>query len=345
MTDDLRAGLHWLRPTIRRLPRSVKPVQDETVKSYLKRLATANHGPIEDLARYVAPHTWPLDPNARGRIVFNLQWDLIDVHTGTELPALAMAAGLPESTLAYALPELRHQYSASHSMALVGRNVAGDPNNVRPACRHCMAAKGITTEVRVWMRHDQAVCLRHSLWIGPGASNPRDHIDLSETPEIMAAQRRHRLLIHQLRRRWVFVIAKRAFDFADYWVPEEIRLQRYARLPQPGWPCGISNHGAHWHAALYPEAVALTGVLASHPWRSRGLAMDDHEAVRLIGQRIRAQAIPHYETGQRWDPISAWLTLLHDRPESIHLDLRWLEWREYEQDLVARETTRPSPRV
>jgi hypothetical protein len=67
-----------------------------------------------------------------------------------------MATGLPESTLAYALPELRHQYSASHSMALVGRNVADDPNTVRPACRRCMAAKGITAEVRVWMRHDQA---------------------------------------------------------------------------------------------------------------------------------------------------------------------------------------------
>jgi hypothetical protein len=195
------------------------------------------------------------------------------------------------------------------------------------------------------MRHDQAVCLRHSLWIGLGVFNPRNQIDLNETPEIIAAQRKHRLLIRRLRRRWVFVIGKRAFDFADYWVSKETRLQRYARLPGPEWPRVISNHGAHWHAALYPEAVALTGVLASRRWRSRGLAMDDDEAVRLIRQQIRTQAIPHYETGQRWDPISAWLTLLHDRPDNIHLDLRWLEWRDYEQDLQAREIARPSPHV
>ena len=36
----------------------------------------------------------------------------------------------------------------------------------------------------------------------------------------------------------------------------------YARLPQPDWPRRIFNHGAHWHAALYPEAAEMSTVIA-----------------------------------------------------------------------------------
>ena len=57
MMPDARADARWLLPGNRQLPVLTKPVQDETVKSYLERLACANCCAIEDLASYLAPHT------------------------------------------------------------------------------------------------------------------------------------------------------------------------------------------------------------------------------------------------------------------------------------------------
>ena len=337
MTHTSRADPQFRLPSIRQLPGLTKPVQDETVKSYLQRLACANCCAIEDLASYLAPHTWPHDDaKASQFLIASLHDWTTDIFTGIELSALAKATGLPEASLAYALPELRGQYADARSMVLRGRNIAGYPNHVGLACHRCMAAKGITTYVDVWMRHDQIVCLRHKLWVGPGAYNAESQLDLAKVPEVVAAQRKHRTLIRRLRRRWVLAVSLRAFEFADTWVPAETRRQRYARLRAPrGLPPGKFHfRGAHWNAAIYPETVALTGVLASPRWRSSGLAADDDESLQLIVQQIRTRAFPHYDPG-RWEsePIFEWLTLLHD-----HSEKRAEEVRRYEENLLARET-------
>ena len=57
MTPGYRDNPQLPLPGIRQLPGLTKPVQDETVKSYLERLARANCCAIEDLASYLAPHT------------------------------------------------------------------------------------------------------------------------------------------------------------------------------------------------------------------------------------------------------------------------------------------------
>ena len=344
MMPDARADARWLLPGNRQLPVLTKPVQDETVKSYLQRLARANCCAIEDLVPYLAPHTWPHDDaKASDFLIESLLHDWTsDIYTRIELPALAKATGFPEASLAYALPELRDQYADARSMALRERNIAGDPNYFGLACQRCMAAKGITTNVYVWMRHDQNVCLRHKRWIGPGAHSAGGQLELAKLPQVVAAQRKHRALIRRLRRRWVFAVFPRAFEFADSWVPTKTRRQRLAQLRAPrGYPPGkFPFRGAHWNAAIYPEAVALTGVLASPRWRSSGLAADDKESLQLIVQQIRTRALPDYDPGQESEPIFEWLTLLHDPSRKR---LRWTEVRRYEEDVMARETgTKPS---
>ena len=164
----------------------------------------------------------------------------------------------------------------------------------------------------------------------------------AKLPQVVAAQRKHRALIRRLRRRWVFAVFPRAFEFADSWVPAKTRRQRLAQLRPPrGYPPGkFPFRGAHWNAAIYPEAVALTGVLASPRWRSSGLAADDKESLQLIVQQIRTRALPDYDPGQESEPIFEWLTLLHDPSRKR---LRWTEVRRYEEDVMARETgTKPS---
>ena len=343
MTPDSRADPQLPLPGIRQLPGLTKPVQDETVKSYLQRLARANCCAIEDLASYLAPHTWPHDDaKASDFLIASLHDWTSDIYTGIELYALAKATGLPEASLAYALPELRDQYADARSMVLRGRNIASRPNYVGLACLRCMAAKGITTHVYAWMRHDQIVCLRHNLWIGLGAYSAENQLDLAKLPEVVAAQRKHRVLIRRLRRGWVSAVFPRAFEFADSWVPMKTRRQRFAQLRAPrGYPPGkFPFRGAHWNAAIYPEAVALTGVLASPRWRRSGLAADDDESLQLIVQQIRTRVLPDYDPGQESEPIFEWLTLLHDPSEKR---LGWGEVRRYEEDAMARETgTKPS---
>lgn len=338
MTPSFRGNPKFPLLSIRQLPGLTKPVQDETVKSYLERLARTNCCAIEDLASYLAPRTWPYDDaKASDCLIANLNDWISDIFTGIELSALAKATGLPEASLAYALPELRDQYVDARNMVLRERNIAGRPNYVGLACHRCVAAKGITTHVYVWMRHDQIVCLRHKLWIGPGAHSAQDQLDLAKVPEVVAAQRKHRALIRRLCRKWVFAVFPRAFEFADSWVPAKTRRQRYAQLRAPRWypPGKFPFRGAHWNAAICPEAVALTGVLASPRWRSSGLAADDDESLQLIVQQIRARALPDYDPDQESEPILRWLTLLHDPSAE-----KWGrgEVRPYEEDAMARET-------
>jgi hypothetical protein len=98
MTRGSRPDLQWSCPGIRQLPGLTKPVQDESVKSYLQRLARANRCAIEDLARYLAPHTWPHDDaKASNILIASLHDPTDDIYMAIELSALAKATSLPGS--------------------------------------------------------------------------------------------------------------------------------------------------------------------------------------------------------------------------------------------------------
>lgn len=127
----------WLRSKLRSLPRTVAPVADETLASYLSRLAAANHVHPMDLREHLAP--------MRGRTKTVL----------VQVDALAAVTGLASMTLLYALPELRNRDHASDAAIFKGRTLPRSPNTVRLACRRCMAAKNAHGPVTVWMRHDQ----------------------------------------------------------------------------------------------------------------------------------------------------------------------------------------------
>jgi hypothetical protein len=61
---------------------------------------------------------------------------------------------------------------------------------LRPACRRCMAAKGIFTAVTVLAWTDTNLCLRHQLWTGHGVTSIEDQAGIAGIPEIGQAQTR-----------------------------------------------------------------------------------------------------------------------------------------------------------
>jgi hypothetical protein len=128
----------------------------------------------------------------------------------------------------------------------------------------------------MWTLHeDDIVCLRHRCLRD---SQPRD---LGGFPEILAANRRHRLLIRRYGREPV----RQAFDDARNivmaWDDRNEIHEPYVRL---GAIAGDKYWRAGWdskltRAARYPETVALTRLLVAPQWRS--LALFGH---RLLPQ-------------------------------------------------------------
>lgn len=265
---------HLFRAGPRRaLPRTCRPAPDETTGSYLLRLAAANRVTGPDLIGYLTAGT----SQSIAKI---------------SLTALVTASGQPPLILAYALPELRPQYPDVERMALRGRTLPARPNMVRPACRRCAAAR-TAERIDMWCRHEHNVCLRHLLWIGRGAGDPRDQVDLAAHSDIVHAQVRHRRLIrehgygivhtayHTAREIWETLI------YRGWGVP--CALARDMRLPawfgHQDW-AGDPRDPVH-QAATYPEVITLTGLLASPHWRPFAMSASaaDHDRFRAEFQR------------------------------------------------------------
>lgn len=288
---DARVGQVPGRP-LRPLPRTVAPYQDETLASYQRRLALANHLDVyHHLRLHLNEHNASL----------------------TNAGHLAALAGQPLIALLYALPELREHDGQAHAghvrgLTLTGRTrVFPDLTEQRPACRRCTAARGIRTEVLRWVRHDQNVCLRHRLWIGPDVLTPREQADLTGLPDLLSAQRRHDNLI----RRRGHAATHAAFRDADAIIRSYVQAgtlighTRLATLTGQGH-ASLPDHP--WLRLLtYPETVALTSALARPHWRQR--AATDSADVAPGAFRAELQCLTDiHNLGDRLepDPLDTW---------------------------------------
>jgi hypothetical protein len=302
-----------LRQRLRRLPRPVPPVQDETIVSYVGRLAVHN---------YLAP----------GDLLNHLkEFDRRLPYPSIALDSLAAITGLPERSLAYALPETRSPTAAYGLREQVGPTTVGGLNRQRPLCRLCAATKGISATVMVWACCHRNVCLRHNLWVGQGVQDYQDQLDVADLPEIPQAQVEHRKLIRR------FSQARVEFFYADaceieQWASRNIctvarsndrrnRLlarERRATLP---WP--------YHYATQYPETVRILGVISSPFWHQLAISGDISQRKRFydeidrkvdVGvpagrnrrltdwiqeQRRARQLIPHTRRGPEEQPLFA----------------------------------------
>lgn len=244
----------WLRWRPRPLPRRVTPVQDETVSSFLRRLAQANHIHSDELRDHLVIR--PSEPSAPTR------------HLDVSLYALAVTSGHTPVCLAHALPEIRPQLADQAALRVIGRTTASGPNTTRPACRRCTAAKGIATMVTVWARQDQNVCQRHQLWTGQGVNTLEDQVDVADLPETGWAQTRHRNLIR-----------RHGLGRVEHFHPAAEEIIRWsAHFPSDAGRWARRRHfltrektdrlpWSYDSAACSPEVVALLSTLTSPHWR------------------------------------------------------------------------------
>jgi hypothetical protein len=221
------------------LPITVAPLNGETLPSYLKALTRRN---------YLRPG-----------------WLTQQVRGAEGAPRLARLTGYPTAHLISALPALRTPASLHRHPHLLGTASARAPT--RPACRRCLAAHRRAGEaVTVHAGHQQVLCTRHRRWLGAGLLHcpAAQQFSIGLCPEILRAHRWHRILL----RRWG--AGPTAAAFTDAWVC----VSQWSRWPavtaDPGvqsrWQAfGITDVdrplGPREVAALYPNTVALTGLL------------------------------------------------------------------------------------
>jgi len=245
-------------PVLRPLPRTVRPVPDETVESYLARLAAANHVSGGDLVAYLS--TQP--------------------STVVSLAVLATVGRQPAAVLARALPQLRDP---------AGQDLAA--RRVRPWCRYCTTARNINAPVLVWGRPQDKICLRHRLWIGDAVTAPADQLNLAAHPEVIHAQIRQ----HRLVRRFGTHAIDTAYQCArEAWLDvtwrgyqQPYRSVRTLRPPGTDRPWRIHGEDPAYQAANYPETLTLAGLIAHPSWRHLAMSDSDRDTERFHTELVR----------------------------------------------------------
>lgn len=171
------------------LPKPVAPFRNETVLSYVARLAHANHLSTAQLRRYVAG----------------------TAHSHPHPDWLAVACGLPERVLRARL----RGFPANE------RNYLNQTTSFRPLCRLCMARRGVHEPVYCTVAPHITACQRHQLWIGPLAHSLDDQKSLRHKPRVLAAARVHTRLVHRYGDTDILFTVRQARHFLSYWANAE----------------------------------------------------------------------------------------------------------------------------
>lgn len=270
------------------LPRLVAPSGDETITSYLRRLAEANH---------IAP------AGLRALLAGSDRTD-----AAVPLGRLATVTGMPRRSLAYALPQI------CTPADLAGLNAASRPRARDgwsfAACRPCVAGQPVTR----WALHDEVICCRHRRWISKDHAQP----DLTAQPEILHAHRRHRRLIRRHGRDPVMRALRDARHICIGWRLDGLSDPGFSRRMEifcgPGWDDRDEWPAQTSDAATYPQTVALARLLASPYWRERILGSHwagHDEFTAELRRTVAPDYTWDYRPRPRWrrgrdDPLLEW---------------------------------------
>jgi hypothetical protein len=288
-----------------RLPIGVGPASQETVASYLARLATLHGLPLRDLWE---PISNPRPGGGRRDV-------LVD--------RLAAVTGRQREHLTWALPEL---HPAPDWSAL--------RHQPQPGCPRCDARHpgGPVTHL---LAHHRYVCTRHRYWIGPpDVDQPATALgELAGLDDVIRAQRQHLRLLHRhgpaatydgLLTGFVFcghLWADRRHD--DTGVADEWTRRADVLIPAGTEPTTFS--ASRLYAAVYPDAVRLAGLVASPIWRHR--AAGDADAQRQFTTEVaRRLHRAHHPPAHGGDAVAHWMMFdswrAPSRPDTTFPDTR-----------------------
>jgi hypothetical protein len=282
-----------------RLPIRIRPASNEIAVSYLNRLAALHEMPFAELWTQVSR------PRNRG--------------TARRLDPELFAAVVdqPHTRLARAIIELRDPQPDWLALR----------HEPQHGCRRCTATHP-GGPVLALHGHHHYVCLRHRIWIGPPDLASVAQPDLSDLPEVGAAQRAHLRLLRRVGPAATFDAVLTAFLIcAHRWTargepgPRDAR-HRWARRAQLLIPMGVELETfspSKLFAAVYPEAVAVAALIGTLRWRR--LAAGDPEMQRRFAAEIGARlGDPGYRPRVVHDAIAHWMDQDCWRPPSLPLN-------------------------
>ena len=237
------------------LPRSVTPITGEELISYLTRLAHANHLTLTEVLA-VLPSWFSTKISNRDD---RAQHHMLIPAAAEALNALAHIAGTTPTSLTRALPAF-------------GTADAHSPVRATTACHRCAARHGIHQPVPVHLPAHHKVCTRHGIWLSD-AGQP--HLDLAACPEIITAQHQASRLLRRYTPQELMLAYQAAARAIPPWPPSPAAIplhwrHRLLTLQTDNHRYGTpTDHDAYTHAAIYPDAIALTAAaLSPHPPRA-----------------------------------------------------------------------------
>ena len=235
------------------LPRPVTPVTGETLISYLTRLANASHLTVTEVLAVLPPWFSTKISNRDDRA----QHHMLMPAAAEALHALARLTGTTPAGLARALPAF-------------GTADAHSPVRATTACRRCAARRGIYQPVPVHLPAHHKVCTRHGIWLSD-AGQPQ--LDLAACPEIITAQHQASRLLRRCTPQELMLAYQAAARAIPPWPPSPAAIPLHWRhrlliLQTANHRYGTpTDLDAYTHAAIYPDAIALTAARLnpSHP--------------------------------------------------------------------------------
>ncbi|APE10923.1 TniQ family protein [Rhodococcus ruber] len=278
----------------RPLPIPAPPTTDETIESYLQRIAHLNHVHIDELKLHLGlNHT---------------RW--VETMNATGIGRLTAVTGRSRAELIRALPELDERH----------KNPALFRDTRRPACPDCVRRHRGGPILRYYPPHIH-VCTKHRIWIGHAfaLSSPRPDtcLDISKIPEIPAAQRRHRRLAQchgTLRTHDAFTCARRIWDHTV----DPLLTNPVADTLTLLNPTAVRHFTSDqaYPAAIYPKLVTITTMLLSSHWRRVAAHPDSrNEFFREANRRIHG-GDHDWISGSH--PLNQWVEHLVDQRNEHH---------------------------
>jgi hypothetical protein len=208
----------------------------------------------------------------------------------------------------------------------------------RQACRPCTLRQATGPDPAFALVRSEAsplLCRRHSRWLAD-----KRQYDLSRTPEILTAHRRHiRLHLNHPDRGWTTTKIHAAWGMTRRWAElAPVRLPELSkRWHTRAEALGLQPRRGHEQALVsYPEAVALAEILTDLDWRRHVAMVRDHQLdkfYRRVGTRLGEPGIRPYSWG--YDPMDAWI----QRHRKKYASTR----KEFWADPALGWTTKPFP--
>ncbi|MFD8385815.1 TniQ family protein [Streptomyces sp. NPDC059679] len=277
---------------LRPLPISLGPVHNETLGSYLHRLAVANNRPASVLARLLGP----LPPEFSPLSNTTAGW------TPHSPDRLATLSGRPPARLARALPALADFLNPN------GPDLRPDRLIGRP-CGCCTARRSPTASVVITLSPaHQHLCPRHQLW-----TRSTHDIPLTHLPEVIQAQ--HRLDQIARRQRQVRQALDLARTIIEEWsasgMPIDLGKEWTDRLDR------VEAHSAskkisaedRRHLVTFPEIVVLAKLILNPPTAT----IDPKELYLATTAELSRRFARIYTALGTQDPLYRRFCLHHER--------------------------------